>query len=66
LGFIGICGGPCAIGDQVWALRDAHVPFALRKASLMDDFELFGAAFVLDKMQGEMMRDAELENIRIL
>jgi hypothetical protein len=66
LGFMGICGGPCAIGDQVWALRDAHVPFVLRKSLLMDEFELVGAAFILDRMQGEMIRDAKLENIRIV
>jgi hypothetical protein len=66
LGFMGQCGGPCAVGDQVWALRDAHVPFVLRKSSLTDDFEIVGAAFVLNKMQGEMMRDVKLGNIRIV
>jgi hypothetical protein len=58
--------GPCNIGDHVWALRDAHVPFVLRKSSIKDDFELVGACFILDEMRGGMMRDAKLEDIRIV
>jgi hypothetical protein len=66
-GLMGICGGPCAKGDQVWALRNAHVPFILRRSSFSPGFELIGACFILDKMQGEMIRDAgEIQTIRLV
>ena len=64
---MGICGGPCAKGDQVWALRNAHVPFVLRRSSLSPGFELIGACFILDKMQGEIIREAEeIQTIRLV
>jgi hypothetical protein len=66
-GFRGICGGPCAKGDQVWALRNAHVPFALREISTPHGLELVGSCFILDKMKGEMIREAEqVETIRLV
>lgn len=56
---MGICKGPCQKGDQVWALRNAHVPFFLRETEVLDNFQLVRTCFVLDKMQGEMIQDAE-------
>jgi hypothetical protein len=54
-GLMGVCRGPCQMGDEVWALRDAHVPFVLRRSSGSVCFQLIGACFVLDLMQGEMV-----------
>jgi len=66
-GFMGICRGPCQAGEQVWALRNAHVPFVLRENSVLGSFEVVGTCFILDKMQGEMIRDAEeLKTIRLI
>ncbi|PMD34552.1 hypothetical protein L207DRAFT_516723 [Hyaloscypha variabilis F] len=66
-GFMGICKGPCQKGDQVWALRNAHVPFFLRETEVLDNFQLVGTCFVLDKMQGEMIQDAEeVKTIRLV
>jgi hypothetical protein len=66
-GFMGICRGPCQAGEQVWALRNAHVPFVLKESSLLGSFEVVGTCFILDKMQGEMIRDAEeLKTIRLI
>jgi len=68
-GLMGICGGPCQPGDEVWAIRDAHVPFVMRsrkdresrscmpcRSRARKSFHLVGPCFVLDFMQGEMVK----------
>jgi hypothetical protein len=66
-GYMGISRGPCQKGDQVWAPRNAHVPFVLRESTSLGSFELVGTCFILDKMQVEMIRDAEeVKTIRLV
>ena len=66
-GYMGVSRGPCQKGDQVWAVRNAHVPFVLRENSSSVSFELVGTCFILDKMQGEMIRGAEeVKTIRLV
>jgi hypothetical protein len=74
-GRMGVCAGACEVGDDIWTLRNAHVPFVLRPAAMgtsgMEgqgrEFRLVGSCFMLDFMQGEMVRDnAKLRSIRII
>jgi hypothetical protein len=58
-GLMGMCGGPCRVGDGVWLVREAHVPFVLRRDE--ERVKLVGACFVLDCMQGEMAREPTVD-----
>jgi hypothetical protein len=50
-------------GDEVWALLGMDVPFVLRKAAgeyhQEDTYHLIGDCFLLDNMDGEIMRNGE-------
>jgi len=59
------------VGDGIWALRNAYIPFVLRPAAMETirmgeedrQFQVIGPCFILDLIQGEMVADASKEQI---
>jgi hypothetical protein len=62
-GSLGLCYPGTRPGDEVWALLGMNVPFVLRKASGKrqheDIYHLMGDCFLLDQMDGGIMRNDE-------
>jgi hypothetical protein len=54
LGFLGFGPASLRLGDQVWMLRGAKVPFALRDRPGTSEFELMGETYLHGFMYGRM------------
>jgi hypothetical protein len=53
-------------GDEVWMLRNALVPFILRKEEHGENYTLIGEAYLHGFMQGEMLTPEFVEKIGVV
>ncbi|KAH8893885.1 hypothetical protein GQ53DRAFT_745315 [Thozetella sp. PMI_491] len=59
-GYLGLGPASAQVGDQVWMIRGARVPFVLRdRSDPAGTFELLGATYVHGFMDGEMAAKVE-------
>ncbi|CAO2655431.1 Nn.00g104950.m01.CDS01 [Neocucurbitaria sp. VM-36] len=64
-GFLGMGPQALEVGDEIWVLAGADVPFVLRPSkSSSREFSLVGEAYVHGAMQGEVVADIQEDNIR--
>jgi hypothetical protein len=62
-GYIGLCPLPSEVGDEVWLLQGALVPFVLREVAEKGKYEMIGEAYLHGFMNGEMLTEQFKENI---
>ncbi len=58
--------GRTEVGDQVWIIKDARVPFILRPVPGSDDFELVGESYVHGVMRGEAVEGRQEEDFQTI
>lgn len=56
-GMLGSCPTGIAIGDEIWILDGARVPFILRPGQEEFSYTFVGDTFMLDLMNGEMLNE---------
>jgi hypothetical protein len=74
-GYLGLVSTSCEVGDAVWLLQGANVPYVLRgigkyagNEATGSVWEVVGDAYVHGVMQGEIWKDAkdQLVNIELV
>lgn len=68
-GFLGLCPASSDVGDSVWILPNAKVPFILRSRISTGHYELLGEAYLHGCMSGEIGRTyscGSVQQIRIV
>ena len=63
-GFLGLCPASSEIGDCVWVLPNAKVPFILRRRTSTGCHELIGEAYLHGCMSGEIGRMYPCESVQ--
>lgn len=63
-GFLGLCPASSDVGDSVWVLPNAKVPFILRARISTGHYELLGEAYLHGCMTGEIGQMYSCESVR--
>ena len=63
-GFLGLCPASSDVGDSVWILPNARVPFTLRPRISTGHYELLGEAYLHGCMIGEIGQKYSCESIQ--
>lgn len=63
-GFLGLCPASSDVGDSVWVLPNAKVPFVLRPRKNTGHYELLGEAYLHGCMNGEIGQKYTCESIQ--
>ena len=63
-GFLGLCPASSDVGDSVWVLPNARVPFILRPRKSTGHYELLGEAYLHGCMNGEIGQKYSCESIQ--
>jgi hypothetical protein len=54
-GYLGLGPESMTVGDEIWLLKGAQVPFALRAISNLSSYRLVGETYLHGEMHGEML-----------
>ena len=63
-GFLGLCPPSSDVGDSVWVLPNAKVPFILRPRKGTGHYELLGEAYLHGCMNGEIGQKYSCESVQ--